>query len=147
MNTKLVLSLAVAMASIMAPLARAQYTPGNGGAYVPPPPSNSPGIYIGPSTPSVPSPTAPPAPYNPQPGPLVPTSPAAVQVVQPPTVVVPQLSDAQMADLTASIALYPDPLLAEMFPASTYVEELTYADKWLEQHPGAPEAVIAGLPV
>src|SRR6185295_8258335 len=108
MNAKLVLSLAVAVASTMTAAARAQYTPGTGGVYVSPSNSN-PGIYV-PSTPSVPSPiVALPSPQPPTPNypPLMPTSPTAVQIVQPqPTIVVPQLSDAQMADLTASIALY-----------------------------------------
>src|SRR5437868_9865387 len=56
------------------------------------------------------------------------------------------LSDAQMADLTAAIALYPDALLAEMLPSSTYINQLAFADKWLEQHPGADERSIQMLP-
>ena len=51
--------------------------------------------------------------------------------VQPDQVIIPQLSDSQLSDMTAAIALYPDPILAEMFPAATYVEELTYADRWM----------------
>src|SRR5512142_732180 len=96
---------------------RAQYTPGSGGT------------YVGPSVPVMPAPA--PSGYQiisqPQPAAVVAGQPAAVRVVQGQTVVVPLLSDAQMSDLTASIALYPDALLAEMFPATTFIEELTYA--------------------
>lgn len=154
------LTMAVASLGLAIPLVQAQYTPDNGGVYVAPSTPGGPGIYIGPSTPSVPAPTPPQGP--PQPGQpsyswqvppanqpttvLQPTSPEAIRVVQPAPVMV-QLSEAQVADLTASIALYPDPILAEMLPAATYVEELTYVDRWMAQHPGADEQMIASLPV
>jgi len=37
----------------------------------------------------------------------------------------------ELDDLLAPIALYPDPLLAQMLPASTYPAELVYAGGWL----------------
>jgi hypothetical protein len=78
---------------------------------------------------------------------MAPAPAEALRVVQPQPVYMPQLTESQMADLTASIALYPDPLLAVMLPAATSVEELTYADRWQEQHPGADERAIDSLPV
>jgi hypothetical protein len=60
---------------------------------------------------------------------------------------VPQFTEQQLGDLTAAIALYPDPILSEMFPSTTYVEQLAYADRWLVQHPGADEATIGALPL
>jgi len=78
--------------------------------------------------------------------PGVPVAPPAPQV-PPGSVVAPQLTESQINDLTACIALYPDALLAEMLPASTSVEEVTYADRWVEQHPGAEESAMASLPV
>jgi hypothetical protein len=74
--------------------------------------------------------------------------PTVLTVAQPaPAIAIPRLNDAQMNDLTASIALYPDPLLAVMLPSATFPEDLCFADRWQEQHPGAPEALIATLPV
>ncbi len=40
-------------------------------------------------------------------------------------------TDAELDDLLAPIALYPDPLLAQMLPASTYPTEIIDADEWL----------------
>jgi hypothetical protein len=130
-----VILLSIAGILTAAAAVQGQYTLGTGGT------------YVGPSTPILPAPGQPgyqPI-YQPQPAPMVAGQP--VRVVQGQTVVVAQLSDAQMADLTASIALYPDALLAEMFPATTFIEELTYADRWQDQHPGADENAINALPV
>ncbi len=113
--------------------AMAQYTPGAGN-YVPPQP------YPGPQPVQQPQ-------YNPPPQPQAYGQPAEpygqpqIVQVQPPSLPqaapqVPLLSDGQLGDLTASVALYPDPLLAQMLPAATYVQELAFADKWLAQHPG-----------
>jgi uncharacterized membrane protein YgcG len=41
------------------------------------------------------------------------------------------LSAEQMDNLLAPIALYPDPLLAQMFPASTFVDQIDQAARWL----------------
>ncbi len=40
-------------------------------------------------------------------------------------------TDRELDDLLAPIALYPDPLLAQMLPASTYPEEIADAQAWL----------------
>ena len=150
MKTRIVV-LSTAALMTLALVANAQYTPGSGGS------------YIGPSTPYVPAPAPPQGPTRPpyswevpaQPQPIVvpsssvlpPAPPDAIRVVSAPPAYMPQLSQAQIADLTSSIALYPDPLLAELFPASTFIEELTYADRWQEQHPGADDRTIASLPL
>ena len=42
-----------------------------------------------------------------------------------------QLTDAELDDLLAPIALYPDPLLAQMLPASTYLSEVIDAAAWI----------------
>jgi hypothetical protein len=132
MRKMILLSIAGILTAAVA--VQGQYTPGTGGT------------YVGPSTPILPAPGT--AVYQPVPQPQ-PTGaqPEVVRVVQPATIVVPQLTDQQMSDLTAAIALYPDPLLAEMFPATTFIQQLTYADRWQEQHPGADEATINTLPV
>jgi hypothetical protein len=44
------------------------------------------------------------------------------------------LSADQMDNLLAPIALYPDPLLAQVFPASTFVEQVDQAARWLRSH-------------
>jgi uncharacterized membrane protein YgcG len=50
-----------------------------------------------------------------------------------PTATVPQsaLSAEQMDNLLAPIALYPDPLLAQVFPASTFVDQIDQAARYL----------------
>ena len=42
-------------------------------------------------------------------------------------------TDQELDNLLAPIALYPDPLLAQMLPASTYPEEITDAKDWLNR--------------
>lgn len=48
----------------------------------------------------------------------------------------PQLSQGQIDQLTASIALYPDPLLANVLMASTYPLEVVVASQWLDENKG-----------
>jgi hypothetical protein len=48
----------------------------------------------------------------------------------------PQQSPAQLQQMVAPIALYPDPLVAQILAASTYSDEVVEADRWLQQHPG-----------
>jgi hypothetical protein len=152
LSTSAILALALAV--------QAQYTPGVGGSFIRPssPVVPGPTVPMGPTAPASPgSPTyswetpVPPQPVQPiyqqQPGAvLAPAQPEAIRVVQP-AIAMPRLNDSQIADLTASIALYPDPLLAVMLPSSTFVEDLCFADRWQEQHPGADERLIATLPV
>jgi hypothetical protein len=45
-------------------------------------------------------------------------------------------SDAQIDQMLAPIALYPDPLLAQMMMAATYPFEIAQADRWLADNPG-----------
>jgi Protein of unknown function (DUF3300) len=49
----------------------------------------------------------------------------------PAAVVAEGLSAEQMDNLLAPIALYPDPLLAQVFPASTFVDQVEQAARWL----------------
>jgi hypothetical protein len=49
------------------------------------------------------------------------------------------LSADQLDSLVAPIALYPDPLLAQVLAASTYPAELRELDEWLEQNFDLPE--------
>ena len=61
-----------------------------------------------------------------------------------PTATVPQgaaLSAEQMDNLLAPIALYPDPLLAQMFPASTFVDQVEQAARWLRGNNGKTAGV------
>jgi hypothetical protein len=46
----------------------------------------------------------------------------------------PLLSPAQLDNLVAPIALYPDPLLGQVLAASTYPLEIVEADQWLKQN-------------
>jgi hypothetical protein len=58
------------------------------------------------------------------------------------------LSAAQLEQLLAPIALYPDNLLAQILAASTYPEQVAAADQWVHQMQsqgyGAPEQIAAG---
>lgn len=49
---------------------------------------------------------------------------------------------AELDSLVAPIALYPDPLLAQMLAASTYPLELVEAHQWLEQHSDLKEKAL-----
>jgi hypothetical protein len=42
---------------------------------------------------------------------------------------------AQLQQLVAPIALYPDALVAQILAASTYPDQVVEADRWLQQHP------------
>ncbi|HZZ42382.1 MAG TPA: DUF3300 domain-containing protein [Tepidisphaeraceae bacterium] len=53
------------------------------------------------------------------------------------------LSSPQIDQLLASIALYPDPLLSRILPASTEPLELVIAWQWLRLHPMPTDALIA----
>ena len=44
------------------------------------------------------------------------------------------LSPAQLENLVAPIALYPDPLLGQVLAASTYPLEIVQAQQWLQQN-------------
>src|SRR5579872_4736830 len=46
----------------------------------------------------------------------------------------PQLTNAQLDQLVAPIALYPDPLLSEVLMAATYPLQVVEAERWLQAH-------------
>jgi hypothetical protein len=52
------------------------------------------------------------------------------------------LTDAQIQTLVAPIALYPDPLIAQILPASTYPLQIVIAARWLQANPNPTEASI-----
>ena len=51
------------------------------------------------------------------------------------------LSAEQMDNLLAPIALYPDPLLAQIFPASTFVDQVDQAARWLRSNKDNPAKI------
>ena len=68
-----------------------------------------------------------------EPQPQAQAAPAAVEVT--PAV-------QQLEPLVAPVALYPDPLLAVVLPASTYPEAIQDASKWVAANPAPPDASI-----
>ena len=58
----------------------------------------------------------------------------------------PRYSDDQLDQLLGPIALYPDPLLAQVLPASTYPAEVVAAAQWTYSNPTITEAAIAAQP-
>jgi len=78
------------------------------------------------------------APQNPQPVQYpqgaAPATPAGAPVT---------LTPAQIDQLLGSVALYPDPLLALIFPAATFPQDITAANQWLASNPNPTEAAIA----
>lgn len=56
------------------------------------------------------------------------------------------LSADQLDQLTAPVALYPDPLLAQLFPAATYPQDVMAAAQWLQSYPQPAEPAIAAQP-
>jgi hypothetical protein len=69
---------------------------------------------------------------EPQPVPPLPAGPQPVDTGQP----VPLMSAAQLNNLVAPIALYPDPLLSQVLVASTYPLEVVQAYQWLQANSG-----------
>ncbi len=67
--------------------------------------------------------------YTPPPPP-----PPAAPVAQPPPPPGPLLGPAQLDQLVARIALYPDPLLAQILTAATYWNEIPDAAAWANAH-------------
>jgi len=53
------------------------------------------------------------------------------------------LSPAQLDSLVAPIALYPDPLLAQVLAASTYPLEISQLSQWLTSHPNLKDQALA----
>src|SRR5262249_23030941 len=65
-------------------------------------------------------------------GPAASRSAAAAQ--QPPQPAPPQLGQAELENLVAPIALYPDDLVAQILTASTYPIEVVQAERWVSTH-------------
>ena len=55
---------------------------------------------------------------------------------------IPALSPNELDNLVAPIALYPDPLLSQIFVAATYPLELVEAYQWLQRNPGLSGSVL-----
>ncbi len=77
-------------------------------------------------TPPLPEPAAPPQPAPPQAAPA-PQAPAP----EPPP---PAYAPMQLDQMVSPIALYPDPLLAQVFAAATYPDQIPDAAQWADQH-------------
>jgi hypothetical protein len=60
----------------------------------------------------------------------------AVRFVDPASMQVQRLTSAQLADLVAPIALYPDSLLSQVLVASTYPLDVVQAQQWLQRNGG-----------
>jgi hypothetical protein len=78
-------------------------------------------------------------PYTPPPPPP-PAQPQPEAQAPPPG---PGLSPAQLDDLVKRIALYPDPLLAQILTASTYGNQIPEASDWANQHSGLKGDALA----
>lgn len=74
-------------------------------------------------------------PGPPPPPPVVPPPPQVVEVppAPPPAPMVPMRSAADLDRMLAPIALYPDPLLAQLLPAATLPEQVVLADRYLRE--------------
>ncbi|WP_395696691.1 DUF3300 domain-containing protein [Methylocella sp.] len=130
------LSFALAAALAAAPaLAEAQ----SGAAS--PPAESAPPAAPEPAPPSSATPAAPAssaAPQEPAPAADAPSAPAA-----PATAAAPAAPDQsrfshdELLKLVAPIALYPDPLLAQLFPASAYPLQIVEAQRWLDKNKAA----------
>jgi hypothetical protein len=79
--------------------------------------------------------------YTPVGAPQV-TVPAGPPVLASVPAPIPQYTPAQIDQLTASIALYPDPLLASMLAAATFPNDLVAAAQWSALNPAPNDAQI-----
>ena len=61
----------------------------------------------------------------------------------PPPVPTAMQSPAQLQQLAAPIALYPDALVAQILAASTYPVEIVEAERWMQQHTDLPADQVA----
>jgi uncharacterized membrane protein YgcG len=72
---------------------------------------------------------------------LAETQPAAP--VEPLPAPPPQQSTQDLEQLVAPIALYPDPLVAQILAGATHPTEIVEADRWLQQNPDLKEEALA----
>ena len=91
-----------------------------------PPPPNQPAPSEQAPTPPLPQQPAPPQPAPSQ-APPVPEAP-------PPQAPPPAYTPVQLDQMVTPIALYPDPLLAQIFAAATYPDQIPEAAQWADQH-------------
>jgi Protein of unknown function (DUF3300) len=78
-----------------------------------------------------PPPPPPPPPDQSAPGGMPPGPPQGAQQAPPP-----MLAPQQLDQVVSRIALYPDPLLAQILTASTFSDEIPDAANWANQHAG-----------
>jgi hypothetical protein len=83
--------------------------------------------------------TPPPAGYSPAPTPPAYTAPAAPVAAETP-------AQTALHPLVAPIALYPDPLLAVLLPATTFPQQVQDAGAWLAANPNPPAEAIEAQP-
>jgi len=76
------------------------------------------------------------------PGDLVAYAQSSPQQAAPQEQPAPKIPDDQLDSLVAPIALYPDPLLAQVFAASTYPLEIIQLQQWLPQHKGLKDKAL-----
>jgi hypothetical protein len=81
---------------------------------------------------------------DPAAGPAV--EPAVEPAVAPVDAPVQVSSDDQLQQLVAPIALYPDPLLADILPASTFPDQIQTAAQWVQDNPAAADDVVTQQP-
>lgn len=84
------------------------------------------------------------APPPPPPYYYAPPPPPAEEV--PPPAPVQTSSDEDLQRLVAPVALYPDPLLADVLAASTYPDQIQAAAQWVASYPNSSDADIAAQP-
>src|ERR1700744_5677531 len=65
----------------------------------------------------------------------VPSPPSAPEPAPPAPGQGPTLDETELEQLVAPVALYPDPLLAQVLPAATYPSEVESAAAWLQGNP------------
>jgi hypothetical protein len=75
---------------------------------------------------------------------LIPLAPFNLYAQAPPPPFVP-LEAAQLDQLVAPIALYPDALVAQILTASTYPDQVAAANNWLHQNGGLPPDQLANI--
>lgn len=68
--------------------------------------------------------------------------PGAQQAAPPAAQQAQQLGQAELAQLLAPIALYPDDLVAQILTASTYPLEVVEAERWVNEHPNLQGAAL-----
>lgn len=71
--------------------------------------------------------------------PVLPVEPGSQSEAGAPESETPKIPDDQLDSLVAPIALYPDPMLAQVLAASTYPLELIQLQQWLEKNKGLKE--------